>query len=106
MKKTSSYLLSLLFMTAVTTACNDVDDSKPRDIIDVSSGFYTINGGNKSGKIPASITSYEYSTGAVTDPMQDAFMAANGIALGDGAQKAIIYGSKCTSACTPPTSSG
>lgn len=94
MKKNSAYLLSLFLMTAITTACNDTNDSGPEGIIDVASGFYTINGGNKSGKIPASITSYEYSTGAVTDPMQDAFMAANGIALGDGAQKAIIYGSK------------
>lgn len=26
-------------------------------------GFYTINGGNKSGNVPASITAYDYNTG-------------------------------------------
>lgn len=74
-------------------SCSD-DKDTPAEITETVSGFYTVNGGNKSGKIPASLTSYDYASGVATDPMQDAFMAANGIALGDGAQKAIIYGSK------------
>lgn len=87
------YLFLALMLVAGVTSCSDNDEPTP-EVVDVASGFYTINGGNKSGKIPASITSYEYSTGNATDPLQDAFMAANGIALGDGAQNAIIYGSK------------
>lgn len=92
MKKKLIYVFSFLLALGIT-ACSNNDDPTP-EVVDVASGFYTINGGNKSGKIPASLTSYDYSTGVATDPLQDAFMAANGIALGDGAQKAIVYGSK------------
>ncbi len=92
MKKYFGFILTLA-LAAGLTACSDNNDPTP-EVVDVASGFYTINGGNKSGKIPASITSFEYSTGTATDPLQDAFMATNGIALGDGAQNAIVYGSK------------
>ncbi len=91
MKKKLIYLASLLLACGMT-ACSNNDDPKP-EAVDVASGFYTINGGNKAGKIPASITSYDYATETATDPLQDAFMAANGIALGDGAQTAIVAGS-------------
>ena len=88
------YLLFAGLMAAGVSSCSNDDNDGPAQATETVSGFYTINGGNKSGKIPASITAYDYSTGTATDPLQDAFMAANGIALGDGAQKAIVYGSK------------
>lgn len=87
------YLMFAAILSSGISSCSDDKDS-PMEVTETVSGFYTINGGNKSGKIPASLTSYQYSTGVATDPLQDAFMAANGIALGDGAQKAIVYGSK------------
>ncbi len=89
--------LGLLLVTAVVAAafvsCDD-NDSPKVTTEETLSGFYTINGGNKSGKIPASMTAFDFATGASTDPMQCAFQNANGIALGDGAQQALIYGSK------------
>lgn len=92
MKKLYLMMCAALMMAGISS-CNGEKD-EPTVIIENVSGFYTINGGNKAGKIPASITSYDYATGSVSDPMQDAFMAANGIALGDGAQEALVYGSK------------
>ena len=70
------------------------DDNKNGAATETLSGFYTINGGNKSAKIPASITAYDYATGTSTDVLDDAFFAANNIAIGDGAQQALVYGSK------------
>lgn len=91
MKKKFIYLFSLLLACGMT-ACSNNDGPTPHEV-EVSSGFYTINDGNDYGNIPTSITAYDFSTGTVTDPLQDAFMAANGIALGKGAQTALIYDS-------------
>lgn len=87
--------IGLLLMSAVLaagfSACND-DDNNKNGAVETLSGFYTINGGNKSAKIPASITAYDFGTGNASDALEDAFYAANGIAIGDGAQQALIVG--------------
>lgn len=85
-------LLSLMFSMGMFTACNS-DDPKG-EAVETTSGFYTVNGGNKSSKIPASLTAYDFSTGTATDAMEDAFYAANNIGLGDGAQQALVYNDK------------
>lgn len=91
MKKIGLLLVSALLLAGFT-ACND--DENKGEAVETLSGFYTINGGNKSGKIPASITAYDFSADKATDPLEDAFYAANGIAIGDGAQQALICGDK------------
>lgn len=93
MKKFFS-LLTTIAIVASLASCSGNDDIDPVEATKTVAGFYTINGGNKGGKIPASITAYDYEAGIATDPLQDAFLNANGIALGDGAQTAVIYGSK------------
>lgn len=87
--KKFALMLFAAFMAVGFTACSD-DDNKG-EATETVSGFYTLNGGNKSGKIPASITAYNYSTGVATKPLEDAFYAANNVELGDGAQQAFVY---------------
>lgn len=88
--------LALMLFAAVLaagfTACED--DNNGGAATETVSGFYTINGGNMSGNIPASITAYDYASETSTDKLDDAFFAANGIALGDGAQQAIVHKGK------------
>lgn len=83
------YLAAAFLLSAGFTACSDKEEIP--DATETSSGFYTINGGRKSTNIPASITAYDYSTGKAT---HDAFYAANGVRIGDGAQKAIVADGK------------
>ncbi len=85
----SLILASALLMLGGMASCSD--DDKAPEAVETTTGFYTINGGNKKSKVPASITAYDYATGRET---QDAFYAKNQVRIGDGAQKAIIYGSK------------
>ncbi len=87
--KKISILAAVCILLAGFSSCSD--DNKMPEAVETVSGFYTINGGNKSGNIPASITAYDYATGSVS---QEAFYAENGIRIGDGAQKALVYGSK------------
>lgn len=82
-------LASALLMLGGMAACSD-DENAP-EAVETVSGFYTINGGNKKANVPASLTAYDYATGKAT---QEAFYAENGVRIGDGAQKAIVYGSK------------
>lgn len=86
--KKFALMLFAAFMAVGFTACSD-DDNKG-EATETVSGFYTLNGGNKRGNIPASITAYNYSTGVATKPLEDAFYAANNIELGDGAQQAFV----------------
>ena len=91
MKKFATlFLLSL--MAGIFTSCDD--NNNKGEAVETVSGFYTINGGNKSSKIPATLTAYDYATGSATDAEQDAFYAVNGIALGDGAQQAVVCNNK------------
>ncbi len=90
--KKFALMLFAAFMAVGFTACSD-DDNKG-EATETVSGFYTINGGNMSGKIPASITAYDYATGTATKALEDAFFAANEIALGEGAQQALVYNDK------------
>lgn len=90
--KKFAYLLLTAFLSINLTACHD-DDNKG-DGKSTATGFYTINGGNKSGKIPASLTAYDYESGVSTPALQDAFYNVNGIELGDGAQQAVICDGK------------
>ncbi len=87
MKKFALLFLTV-FMAVGFTACED--DNNKGEAAETYSGFYTINGGNKSGKIPASLTQYDYSKGISTAPLEDAFYLKNSIALGDGAQQALV----------------
>lgn len=87
-------LLSVLFAAGALPSCSSDNDEPELTEVETLSGFYTINSGNMTANIPSSITSYDYATGIATPALQDAFMTANGIALGEGAQPAIIYGSK------------
>lgn len=87
-------IISVLFMTGVLASCSSDNNEPDLTEVETLSGFYTINNGNMSGNIPSSITSYDYNSGTATPALQDAFMAANGVALGEGAQGAIIYESK------------
>lgn len=88
------YLSACLLLTGFMASCNDETENPEISTIETVSGFYVINNGNMAGKIPASVTAYDYGSEVSTPAFQDAFMAANGIALGEGAQPAIIYGSK------------
>ncbi|MBD5204011.1 MAG: hypothetical protein HDS82_03940 [Bacteroidales bacterium] len=92
--KKIAYLLSAMLMAGCMASCSDDNEGPEITTVETLSGFYTINSGNMSGKIPSSITSYDYSTSTATPALQDAFMNANGVALGEGAQPAIVYGSK------------
>ena len=84
-------LISGLLLAGAITSCSENNDGPEIGTVDTVSGFYTINSGNMSGNIPGSITAYNYTTGVSTPALQDAFMTANGIALGEGAQPALIY---------------
>lgn len=90
--KKFALMLFAAFMAVGFTACSD-DDNKG-EATETISGFYTINGGNLAGKIPSTITAYNYATESATDALEDVFFAANNIALGDGAQQALIYNDK------------
>ncbi len=91
MKKFGLLIISAM-LAAGFTACSDDDNNG--QTVETVSGFYTINGGRKSTSIPSSLTAYSYESDTSTPALQDAFENANGISLGDGAQKAVIYGSK------------
>lgn len=84
----------LLFISTILAvgfvACSDDDDSKS-EVTETLSGFYTIDGGNKSGKIPAEMTAYNFETGKST---MNAFEAVNGIGFGDNGQQAIVCDNK------------
>lgn len=89
MKKIAYFLLSVC-LAAGFTACDD-ENGNGSEATETLSGFYTIDGGNKSGKIPAEMTAYNFETGVST---LNAFEAANGIGFGDNGQQAIICGDK------------
>lgn len=95
MKRINYLTLVSVFLIGggVMTSCSD-DHEVVVETVETLSGFYTINNGNMSANIPSSITRYDSTTGTSTPALQDAFMAANGVALGEGAQSAVIYGTK------------
>lgn len=85
-------LIGALFAASATGFMSCSDDNSPEPIpVEVSSGLYVINGGNKSANIPGSITALDYATLKVT---QQAFFSRNQQHLGDTPNDAIIYGSK------------
>lgn len=86
-------VMAALFGGALTSCSDDENEDEP-EVVETLAGIYTVNSGNQRSKIAGSITSYNYTDGTVTDPMADAFMQANGIALGDTPQQALVYGSK------------
>ncbi|MDE5552149.1 MAG: hypothetical protein K2I91_03005, partial [Muribaculaceae bacterium] len=92
--KKSHYLFASLILTGCLTSCSDHNDEPNIGHGTASTGFYIINNGNMGAQIASSITAYDYSSGMSTPALQDAFKAANGCLLGEGAQPAIIYGSK------------
>lgn len=90
MKKVFKTLLAVLPLIGFAS-CNPTDDPIIEEQ-EVTSGLYVINQGAAYAKIPASITSYSFELGQKDGV--NAFLAANGIEMGEGAQNAIIYGSK------------
>ncbi|MDE5774482.1 MAG: hypothetical protein K2H86_08515 [Muribaculaceae bacterium] len=92
-KQTIFSLMAALVLTGALVSC-DKNDNPDDPQVKTSGGFYTINNGNMAGSISSSITTYDYTTNQSTPALQDAFKAANGIELGDGAQPAIIYDDK------------
>ncbi|MBD5370222.1 MAG: hypothetical protein HDR80_03625 [Bacteroides sp.] len=92
----TNYLMGVVMtsvLAAGMSACSDNgDEPGAGQDVKTASGFYTVNGGNMSGNIPASITSYSFDSGEGTPALEDAFYKANGIALGDGAQQAVTVG--------------
>lgn len=88
------YFMASLALAGSMVSCSDNNEEPELKEVTTLSGFYTINNGNMSAKIPSTITSYSYSDGTVTAPLDDAFMSVNGVGLGEGAQNALVYGSK------------
>lgn len=87
------YLISALAITGSMASCSE-NDTPEITAVETLSGLYIVNNGNMGSNIPSSITAYDYSSEKSTPALQDAFMSANGIALGDGAQAGLIYGTK------------
>lgn len=88
------YFLSAVILAGCLTSCSHDNDGPNTGHGNTTTGFYIINNGNMGASIASSVTAYDYSTGVSTPALQDAFLAANGIPLGEGAQPALIYGSK------------
>ena len=88
--------LSLLAMAAMAacslTSCEEDDNENPRLMpVVTSDGVFVVNGGNKSGGIEGSLTYYDYGTTTAT---QNVYQTANGKALGETPNHAVVYGSK------------
>ncbi|MDE5887077.1 MAG: hypothetical protein K2H46_05750 [Muribaculaceae bacterium] len=88
------HLIAALLLIGGMTSCNDDNGTPTIETVETLSGLYVINNGNMAANIPSSITSYDSFTGSSTPALQDAFKTANGVPLGEGAQQALIYGSK------------
>lgn len=82
-------LIALTF--AGFQSCSDDNNGTEPIPVDTVDGFYVINGGNKSGNIPGSVTAFSYTSMTAS---QDAFMAKNNVGVGDTPEHALIYGSK------------
>ena len=79
-------------MTACSlTSCTDDEDSPRLTPVVTSEGVFVINSGNKSGGIEGTLTYYDYAKAAAT---QKVYQAANGEALGETPNHAVVYGSK------------
>jgi len=90
----TAVMMTALFGGALTSCSDDDNPDDTPEVVETLAGIYTINAGCEGTTISGSITSYNYADGTVTDALKDAFMKANGIALGDTPQQALIYGSK------------
>lgn len=92
MKKITFMILTALLAVSFT-ACKDNDEPKITDG-EITNGFYVLNQGNMSGNIAASITAYNSSTGESTGALEDAFFKANGVAIGESVQQAVVCADK------------
>lgn len=88
------YLFAMMLIATGLASCSDEPKTPAGDETATLSGLYIVNNGNMSANIPSSITAYDYASGSLTSSLEDAFEAANGVKLGEGAQPAIIHGSK------------
>ena len=75
------------------TSCSDDEDDNNFVVcpVETSYGVFVVNGGNKSGGIEGSLTYYDYGTQTAT---QNVYQTANGVALGETPNHAVVYGSK------------
>lgn len=83
---------AVLLLSVGFVACSDDDPTPAPTPIRGETGMYIINQGNAYGKLASSIDFISFATGG-TD-VSGMFQAANGQALGLGAQKGVVYGSK------------
>lgn len=84
-------LSALLASTVIAfTSCSDNDEA-PYVPVTVSTGVFVLNEGNSYNGINGSLTSFDYTTQAVT---QNAYKSVNGVELGGTPNDAIVYGSK------------
>ena len=81
-------LLALLPLLAAG-ACSD-DPESPM-AVDTTTGVYVINNGVQGMHVPGSVTAIDIEKGSAT---QQAFLARNGVQVGDTPQSAFIYGTK------------
>ena len=92
MKKYFSLLAMAAMAACSLTSCSDDDNETPRLMpVVTSDGVFVVNGGNKSGGIEGSLTYYDYGTQTAT---QNVYQAANGVALGETPNHAVVHGSK------------
>lgn len=91
MKKLLSFAVLAMCMFSLISCDDDDNGNYEPKTIDVSSGAFIINAGNKSSQISGSITYIDY---ASMNAQQNVFSSANGRNLGITANDAIVYGSK------------
>ena len=95
MKKYLFSFAVLMMGATLLTACSDDDDDKKSDPVyvpvDVSNGIFVVGSGNTKAGIGGNLTYVDYAKGTAT---QNAFESVNGKALGQTANKALVYGQK------------
>ena len=93
MKKHFSLLAMAALAAFSLTSCSDDEDDNNFVVcpVETSYGVFVVNGGNKSGGIEGSLTYYDYGTQHAT---QNVYQTANGVALGETPNHAVVYGSK------------
>ena len=86
---------SLLAVAAVAacslTSCNEDEETIRLKPVVTSDGVFVVNSGHKSGGIEGTLTYYDYAQAAAA---QKVYQAANGEALGETPNHAVVYGSK------------
>lgn len=91
--KKFAFLFLIAAMALGLASCKEEEKSGD-DVTGLKSGFYILNQGNMSTKLPGSIIAYNADSGESTDASGNAFMDANNIELGEDAMQMIQCGSR------------